>query len=106
MKTNPGPLRTVPTVRRLPYSNVRGLAGNLSDLTVASSRYDILLCSKTLISDMPHKSELLVPGFCWFLILSYAGSGCLGPRDSGIAAYVRDGFRVCGARQNLYEFSL
>ena len=26
-----------------------GLAGNLSDLTVASSRYDILLCSETLV---------------------------------------------------------
>ena len=27
---------------------MRGLAGNLSDLTLASSRYDILLCSETL----------------------------------------------------------
>ena len=46
------------------------MAGNLSDLTVASSRYDILLCSETLVSDMRHVSELLVPGFdspilCW-----------------------------------------
>ena len=46
---------------RLLCSNVRGLAGNLSDLTVASSRYDILLCSETLVSDMRHVSELLVP---------------------------------------------
>ena len=42
---------------------VRGLAGNLSDLTVASSQYDILLCSETLVSDMRHVAELLVPGF-------------------------------------------
>ena len=33
---------------------MRGLAGNLSDLTVASSQYYILLCSDTFISDMRH----------------------------------------------------
>ena len=43
--------------------NVRGLSGNLSDLAVAFSQYDILLCSETLISDLCHMSELLVPGF-------------------------------------------
>ena len=42
---------------------MRDLAGNLSDLTVASSRYDILLCSETSVSDMSHVSEILVPGF-------------------------------------------
>ena len=47
METNPGLLRPVPTVCRLLCSNVRGLAGNLGDLTVASSQYDILLCSET-----------------------------------------------------------
>ena len=36
---------------------------NLSDLTVASSQYDILFCSETLVSDMRHVSELLVPDF-------------------------------------------
>ena len=45
-------------------NNVRGLAGNLSDLTVASSQYAILLCSETFVSDMCHVSELLVPRFC------------------------------------------
>ena len=63
VETNPGPRRPVPTVCRLLCSNVRGLAGNLSDLTVASSRYDVLLCSETLVSDMHHVLELLVPGF-------------------------------------------
>ena len=43
--------RPVPDVCRILCSNLRGLAGNLSDLTVASSRYDILLCSETLVSD-------------------------------------------------------
>ena len=63
VQTNPITRRPVPTVCRLLCSNVRGLAGNLSDLTVASSQYDILLCSETLVSDSRHVSELLVPGF-------------------------------------------
>ena len=63
VETNPGPRRPVPTVCRLLCSNVLGLTGNLSDLTVASSQDDILLCSETLVSDMHHVSELLVPGF-------------------------------------------
>ena len=61
VETNPGPWRPVPTVCRLLCSNVRNLAGNLSDMTVASSQYDILLCSETLVSDMHHVPELLVP---------------------------------------------
>ena len=54
VETNPGPRRPVAAVCRILCSNVRGLAGNLSDLTVASSQYDILLCSETLVSDMRH----------------------------------------------------
>ena len=64
VETNLGQRRPVPAVCRILCSNVRGLAGNFSDLTVASSQYDILLCSETLVSDMHHVSEVLVPGFC------------------------------------------
>ena len=63
VETNPGPRRPVPSVCRILCSKVRGLAGNLSDLTVASSQYDILFCAETLVSDMRHVSEFLVPGF-------------------------------------------
>ena len=59
METNLGPGRPVPGV----YSNVQGLFRNLNDLTVASSQYDLLLCSETLVSDRCQVSELLVPGF-------------------------------------------
>ena len=67
---------------------MRGLAGNLSDLTVASSQYDILLCSETLVSDMRHVSEVLVPGFGRPVLL------CLGnsPLARGMAAYIPDGY--------------
>ena len=43
VETNPGTRRPDPAVCRILGSNVRGLAGNLSDLTVASSQYDLLL---------------------------------------------------------------
>ena len=69
VETNPGPRRPLPTVCRILCSNVRGLAGNLSDLTVASSQYYILLCSETLVSDMRPVSEVLVSGFCHPVLL-------------------------------------
>ena len=88
MVTNPGSRRPVPAVCRVLCSNVRGLAGNLSDLTVASSQYDMLLCSETLVTDMRHLSEVLVPGFGSHVLL------CRGkmPRARGMVEHVRDGY--------------
>ena len=63
METNPGPRHPVPGACRILCSNVRGLSRKLSDVTVALSQYDLLLCSETLVSDRCHMSELLVPGF-------------------------------------------
>ena len=98
---------------------MRGLAGNLSDLTVASSQYDILLCLEILVSDTRHVSEILVLEFGRPVLLC---SGKM-PRARGMVAYVLDGygafrqpkfewgccemlvFMVCGVRQNLYMFS-
>ena len=120
METNSGPRRLVPVVCRILCSNVRGLAGILSDLTVASSQYDILLCTETLVSDMRHVSEVLIPGFSRPVLLCRSKM----PRARGLAAYVRDGYGafrepkfecgfcemlfllVCGVRQNLYVYSL
>ena len=66
---------------RIVCSNVRGLAGNLSDLTMAS-------CSENWVSDMLHVSELLVPCFSLPVLL------CLGkmPRARRMAACTRDGY--------------
>ena len=55
--------RPVAVVGRLLRINVWGLTGNLSDLTVASSHYEKLLCSETLVSDMRDVSEFLVSRF-------------------------------------------
>ena len=57
VETNPRQWRPVPDVCRILCSNVRGLAGILSDLTVASPQYDILLCSEILVSDIGHVSR-------------------------------------------------
>ena len=80
VETNLGPRRLVLAVCRILCSNVRRLAGNLSDLTVALSQYDILLCSETLVSDM--RCWLLVPCFGRPVLL------CRGkmPRARGMAA--------------------
>ena len=75
VETNPGLLRPVPSVCRLLCSKVRGLAGNLSDLTVASSRYDIR-CALRLWSQICVTCQI-----CWFPDLvglsSCEGAGCL-----------------------------
>ena len=120
VETNPEPRRPVPAVCRILCGNVLGLARNLSDLTVASSQYDILLCSETLVSDMRHVSEALVPGLGRPVLL--CGAKCLGPvgwlhtfqmvtdhfPNPNLSVVVAKMlvFRVCGMRQNLYVYSL
>ena len=114
VETNPGHRRPVLEACRILCSNVRGLSKNLSDVTVASSQCDFLLCSEALVSDRRHMSELLVPGFRRPVLLCRNGV----PQARGMTTYVRDGygvfrqpkfecgccemlvFRVCGARQN------
>ena len=98
--------------------SVQGFSGNLSDVTVASSRYDIFLCSE--ITDMRHVSKLLVTGFARPFLSCQSRI----PLARGMATHIRDGYwafrypkfendcckmlnvRVCGARQNFYVFSL
>ena len=62
---------------------MRGLDGKVSDLTVASSQYDILLCYKTLVSDVRHVSGVAgsqIRSPCLVVPLQDAS----GPRDGCI----------------------
>ena len=86
---------------------------------MASSQYDLLLCSATLVSDRLHISELRIPGFGCSVLLCRDRM----PR-ARVIPYVRDGygafrqhkfvrgccdmpmFRVCGARQSFSVLSL
>ena len=71
------------------HSNVRGLSGSLSNLTVTVSQYDILSCSKTLLLDIRHMSELLAPGLVSLHTCLLPGQDASSPR---ITAYERDGY--------------
>ena len=83
VETNPGAPRPVPTVCRILCSKVLGLAGKLSDPTMALSWYDILLCYMTLVSDMHCMPELLVPRVGRPVLLCQ-GRMLRAPRDDGI----------------------
>ena len=76
VEPNPAPRCPVPAICRILCSNVRGLAENLSDLTMTSSQYHILLCSETLVPDMCRVSECCFPVL---VALSCVGARCLGP---------------------------
>ena len=96
-------------------SNVPGLSRSLSDLALASSQYDILLCSETLVSDLRHMSDLVAVSSC-------AGASCLVPvgwrhmYEMDMEHFAKPKFecgccemlvvRVCGLRQNFYVYSL
>ena len=65
---------------------VQGLFGHLSNLAVASSQYDILLCSETLVSDLLDLGLRFAGPWsqiCWFLgsvaLSCCAGASCLVP---------------------------
>ena len=118
IELNPGPQRV--NKARILYCNIRGLYGNFSDLAVASSNYDIILCSETLVSNHRSISEILLPNFRKpFLIRRDAFV-----RARGLSAYIRKGFNAtllpdlsCGCHEvqvirvasrlnNFYVFSL
>ena len=120
VESNPGPRPARRRQCRILYANVRGLHANLNDLAVASKQYDILFCSETLVSDMRHVSEILIPGFKKPILLRRNAIH----RAQGLAAYIRNDFsasrktnfecgchevqvlKVCGKTNNFYLFSI
>ena len=94
---------------RILCNNMRGLTGNLSDLTMVSSQYDILLCSETLVSDISHVSELRHGSRNWSSCLVVPEQDASGPRDDSIRTrWLRIANRNLSVvvRQNVYVFSL
>ena len=118
IEVNPGPQNRSRKCNIL-YGNVRGLYKNKKDLDVAAEKFDIVFCSETLVSDLRHISELLIPGFKKPTLLKRNAI----PRARGMALYVRDGLsathrplyecgchetlvvKVCGRLMNLYVFA-
>ena len=88
IELNPGPQSA--NKARLLYCNIRGLYGNFNDLAVASSKYDIILCSETLVSQLRSINEVLLPNFRKpYLIRRDAF-----PRARGLSVYIRKGFNA------------
>ena len=112
---NPGPKREF----NLLYTNVRGLNMNINDLRATATKYDLVLCSETIVSSFRHTSELLLPEFNKPLLIRRNAI----PRARGMCAYVRSGFtasrqrdaecschevmvvRVCSRHSNVYIYS-
>ena len=93
VETNPGPRRPVAASCRILCSNVRGLSGNLIVTWpwLRLMQYDILLCSETLVSDLRHVSELLVPGFgCPVLLCRGKLPRARGMAVSGVVGFYND----------------
>ena len=63
VEVNPGPRAAGLRTCRILCCNIRGLHGNLKDLSLAASSYDVVLCSETLVSGHRHISELAVSHF-------------------------------------------
>ena len=86
------------------YCNIRGLKANLNDLSVASSKFDLLFCSETLVSEYRHVSELLIPNFSKPYLLRRNSI----PRALGMCLYIRSSFSAsrlskleCGCHETL-----
>ena len=89
VELNPGPPHNNRVKQcRLLYCNIRGLHKNIQDLITNSRHYDILCCSETLVSNIRHVSELIIPGFRNPIILRRDAF----PRTRGMALYVRSDF--------------
>lgn len=86
---NPGPPQTQHA--RVLCANIRGLKGNLNDLSLTSTNYDVLCCSETLVSEMRHISELLIPNFKKPILFRRNSI----PRAQGMCVYIRSGFNAC-----------
>ena len=82
---------------RVLYANIRGLHANLTELGIVGSKFDVMVCAETKVSDRRHLSELRVPGFgCPQQRLRNSTPGA-----QGMALYVREGFRAF--RQSKFE---
>ena len=99
VEENPGPRGSTSPRCRVMFSNINGLHGNLAELSVVSSRYDVVVCAETKATQFRHPAELLLPGFCSPVLLPRGAR----PNGLGLALYVRAGYSA--SRQMKYECS-
>ena len=95
---NPGP-RVAPQCCRVMCTNINGLHGNRDELTIAATKFDVVVCTETEVTGRRHVSELLLPGFKAPTLLLRGAR----PNGLGMALFVRSGFSV--SRQERFECS-
>ena len=103
VELNPGPVTCRNLQCHVLYLNIQGLYGNLHDLIVTSKRFNILLCSETLVSYFRRIAELSIPGFKRPIIPKRNEIN----RVQGMAVYIRSGCSAshkasfeCGCHEN------
>ena len=70
------------------------------DLQIACHKYDIILCSETLVSNRRHISEISLPGFNNPTLLLRDSR----PRIRGLATYIRSGFSAAIKKENVCTY--
>ena len=104
IEINPGPNYKSNKCRVL-YHIIRGLYNNIKDLQIACHKYDIILCSETLVSNRRHISEVSLPGFNNMTLLLRDSR----PRIRDLATYIRSGYSVAIKKKNVctcHEFQV
>ena len=114
IELNPGP-RQAPAKTRVMFTNINGLFGNIKDLAVASTRYDVIMCAETKVTSYRNVAEVMLPRFIKPVQILRGNR----PNGLGLALYVREGIsvtrfaqyecnccemmvtRICGSRMNL-----
>ena len=74
VEVNPGTRAGVPARRRITFANINGLHGNLDELAVASSHFDIVFCCKTKTIRRRHAAELRLT--CYFATVLLPKGSC------------------------------
>ena len=109
VETNPGPRRPVPAVCRILWVMCEAWPGTLVTWPLLRHSYETLLCFETLVSDMRHVSEVLVPGFGRSVLASGPWDGCIrsrwllniSPTQIWVWLLWNAVCRVCGVKQPL-----
>ena len=87
-----------PQCCRVTFTNINGLHGNIDELAIAASKFDVA-CANTKVTGRRHLSELLLPGFKGPTLLLRGAH----PNGLGMALFVRSGLSV--SRRERFECS-
>ena len=97
VEVNPDPQAGVPARCRIMFANINGLHGNLDELAVVASHFDIFFCCEAKATRLRHAAELRIPGYCASLLLLMGSH----PNGLGMVMYSRSG--LADSRLSMFE---